>query len=225
MKLNPFDRPSPDPGSLTRVTGGLPGDLVGPDDIPAVPPGRTVPPASELEPSTPVPTRLQRLGAAIDRARPGRSGRNVRKWMETIGMLLIVFGFVCILLGLVRRIAQPVPVPGGPVPDFGWPARRGAGDRRRRLRALRLEHASGRRGPAQRAGHRPLGRPPGAHSAQPRRDAAVENEYGHDHEAGSSGEAVSEDAARRSLAAGISVWRSCCPCSHWRSSPPLAGPG
>ena len=110
MKLNPFDRTSPDPGPLTRVTGSLPGDVVGPDDILAVspaspgsssspPPGRIVPPPSELEPSTPVPTRLQRLGAAIDRARPSRSGRNVRKWMETIGMLLIVFGFVCILLG------------------------------------------------------------------------------------------------------------------------------
>jgi hypothetical protein len=103
MKLNPFDRTSPDPGPLTRVTGGLPGDAVGPDDVLAAPsplaPGRTVPPASELEPSTPVPTRLQRLGAAIDRARPSRSGRNVRKWMETIGMLLIAFGFVCILLG------------------------------------------------------------------------------------------------------------------------------
>jgi hypothetical protein len=109
MKLNPFDRTSPDPGPLTRVTGGLPGDVVGPEDVLAVPSplsplsaslsDRTVPPASELEPSTPVPTRLQRLGAAIDRARPSRSGRNVRKWMETIGMLLVVFGFVCILLG------------------------------------------------------------------------------------------------------------------------------
>jgi hypothetical protein len=107
MKLNPFDRTASDPGPLTRVTGGLPGDVVGPDDILAAASasasasasGRTVPPASELEPSTPVPTRLQRLGAAIDRARPSRSGRNVRKWMETIGMLLVVFGFVCILLG------------------------------------------------------------------------------------------------------------------------------
>ena len=46
-----------------------------------------------------MPTRLQRLAAVVDRARPGRGGRNVRKWMETIGMALIVFGFVCILLG------------------------------------------------------------------------------------------------------------------------------
>jgi hypothetical protein len=100
MKLNPFDRTAADdPGALTRVTGGLPGDTVGPDDIFAAAPGRAVPPASELEPSTPVPTRLQRLAAAVDRARPSRSGRNVRKWMETIGMSLIVFGFVCILLG------------------------------------------------------------------------------------------------------------------------------
>lgn len=103
MKLNPFDRSAvdADPGLLTRVTGvgGLPGDVVDPNDILAAAPGRTVPPASELETSTPVPTRLQRLAAAVDRARPSRSGRNVRKWMETIGMSLIVFGFVCILLG------------------------------------------------------------------------------------------------------------------------------
>ena len=101
MKLNPFDRTATDPGPLTRVTGGLPGDVVGPDGVLAASPGpgHRVPPAAELEPSTPVPTRLQRLGAAIDRARPSRSGRNVRKWMETIGMVLIVFGFVCILLG------------------------------------------------------------------------------------------------------------------------------
>jgi hypothetical protein len=97
MKLNPFGSTSSDPGELTRITGGMPGDPVLPAD--AVAPARTVPPASELEPSTPVPTRLQRLAAAVDRARPGRSGRNVRKWMETIGMVLIVFGFVCILLG------------------------------------------------------------------------------------------------------------------------------
>ncbi|MFZ0249813.1 MAG: hypothetical protein WAL61_07695, partial [Acidimicrobiales bacterium] len=66
MKLNPFDRAAADPGQLTRVTGGLPGltgDVVGPHDIlaGAPAPGRTVPPASELEPSTPVPTRLRRL--------------------------------------------------------------------------------------------------------------------------------------------------------------------
>jgi hypothetical protein len=101
MKLNPFDRTAPDPGPLTRVTGGLPGDVVGPDDILAVPP------ASELEPSTPVPSRLQRLGAAIDRARPSRGGRNIRKWMETIGMSFIVFGFVCILLGWYGAAHSP----------------------------------------------------------------------------------------------------------------------
>ena len=101
MKLNPFERSSTETGPLTRVTGGRPGDVVAPEEVfgASVPQARTVPPASDLEASTPVPTRLQRLGAAIDRARPGRSGRNVRKWMETIGMLLIVFGFVCILLG------------------------------------------------------------------------------------------------------------------------------
>ena len=86
-------RTTPDPGPPTHVTG---------DPVNAV-----VPPASELGPSTPVPTRLQRLAAVVDRARPGRSGRNVRKWMETIGMSLIVFGFVCILLGWYGAAHSP----------------------------------------------------------------------------------------------------------------------
>jgi hypothetical protein len=106
MKLNPFGSAPSDPGELTRITGGMPGDPVLPADAVA-PQGRIVPPASELEPSTPVPTRLQRLAAAVDRARPGRSGRNVRKWMETIGMVLIVFGFVCILLGWYGAAHSP----------------------------------------------------------------------------------------------------------------------
>lgn len=95
-------RSTPDPGRLTRVTGG-PGDG-------ALVPGATTSPISpvpELEPSTPVPTRLQRLAAVIDRARPGRGGRNVRKWMETIGMSLIVFGFVCIILGWYGSAHSP----------------------------------------------------------------------------------------------------------------------
>src|SRR5258708_3864961 len=97
MKLLGRSAPDPDPGLLTRVTG-LPGDAVAPP---------AVPPASELEPSTPVPTRLQRLAGVADGARPGRSGRNVRKWMETIGMSLIVFGFVCILLGWYGAAHSP----------------------------------------------------------------------------------------------------------------------
>ena len=96
-------RSSPDPGRLTRVTGQTGnGQVVGPSTIPT-----PIPPAPELEPSTPVPTRLQRLAAVIDRARPGRGGRNVRKWMETIGMSLIVFGFVCIILGWYGSAHSP----------------------------------------------------------------------------------------------------------------------
>ena len=129
-----------------------------------------------------MPTRLQRLGAVIDRARPSRSGRNVRKWMETIGMALIVFGFVCILLGWYGAAHSPylyqeVPylISGG---LLGVALVIGGG----MLRALRLEHAPGRGGPAQRAGHRPLRRPARAHSAQPRRDPAGRDECGHEHE-------------------------------------------
>jgi hypothetical protein len=175
MKLNPFDRTSPDPGPLTRAMG----EVAGPDDVAPV---RTVPPASELQPSTPVPTRLQRLGAAIDRARPSRSGRNVRKWMETIGMLLIVFGFVCILLGWYGAshspyLYQEIPylisggllgvalvIGGGVFVRCAWSMRQVEEDRRNALAIVRsvdrLERIL-----------RSLD--------ETRR---VENEYGHDHE-------------------------------------------
>ncbi len=107
MKLNLLGRSSPDPGAVTRFTG-----LPDPDSESDVAPtsaaaAAAVTPASQLEPSTPVPTRLQRLAAAIDRARPSRSGRNIRKWMETIGMVLIVFGFVCIVLGWYGAAHSP----------------------------------------------------------------------------------------------------------------------
>jgi hypothetical protein len=95
-------RSSTDPGRLTRVTGQS-GDGV----LVTAPVPPAVPPASELEPSTPVPTRLQRLAAVVDRARPGRGGRNVRKWMETIGASLIVFGFVVIILGWYGSAHSP----------------------------------------------------------------------------------------------------------------------
>ncbi len=182
MKLNPFDRTSPDPGSLTRVTGGLPGEVVAPDDVGLsrrCAPCRR-PPSSQ--PSTPVPTRLQRLGAAIDRARPSRSGRNVRKWMETIGMLLIVFGFVCILLGWYGAshspyLYQEIPylisggllgvalvIGGGVFVRCAWSMRQVEEDRRNALAIVRsvdrLERIL-----------RSLD--------ETRR---VENEYGHDHE-------------------------------------------
>jgi hypothetical protein len=98
MKLNPLGRSSSDDSGLA-------------------PPAHTAPPAAEVRPptstststspSTPVPTRLRRLGVAIDRARPSRSGRNIRKWMEMIGMALIVFGFVCILLGWYGAAHSP----------------------------------------------------------------------------------------------------------------------
>jgi hypothetical protein len=86
----------PDPGEVTRVSAspdisGLSGPIVVPP-LPDTPEG-------EANGATPVPTRLQRLAAVVDRARPGRSSRNVRKWLEWIGMAAIVFGFVAILLG------------------------------------------------------------------------------------------------------------------------------
>jgi hypothetical protein len=93
----------PDPGEVTRV--GASSDfsaLAGPV---VVPPVQAVPDGANG--ATPVPTRLQRLAAVVDRARPGRSSRNVRKWLEWIGMALIVFGFVCILLGWYGAANSP----------------------------------------------------------------------------------------------------------------------
>jgi hypothetical protein len=94
----------PDPGEVTRVTAspdisGLSGPMV----VSPAPAG----PDGETNGSTPVPTRLQRLAAVVDRARPGRSSRNVRKWLEWVGMGLIVFGFVCILLGWYGAANSP----------------------------------------------------------------------------------------------------------------------
>ncbi len=48
---------------------------------------------------TPVDTRLGRLAAVVERARRKGGGANMRRWLELIGMAMIVFGFVCILLG------------------------------------------------------------------------------------------------------------------------------
>lgn len=97
MKL--LGRSPSEPGEVTKVSGLPDGAPLGA----AVPPG----PADLEEAATPVPTRLQRLGAVLDRARPGRAGRNVRKWLETIGMALIVFGFVCILIGWYGAAHSP----------------------------------------------------------------------------------------------------------------------
>ena len=49
--------------------------------------------------ATPVDTRLGRLAAVVERARRKGGGPNMRRWLELIGMAMIVFGFVCILLG------------------------------------------------------------------------------------------------------------------------------
>jgi hypothetical protein len=142
MKL--LGRSTPDPGTVTPVIGGY-GDAVVPPPVPAAP----------GDPATPVPTRLQRLAAVVDRARPGRSGRNVRKWLETIGMSAMVFGFVCILLGWYGAshspyLYQEVPylisggllgvalvIGGGVLVRCGWSMRQVEEDRRNALAIVR----------------------------------------------------------------------------------------
>lgn len=95
---------APDPGEVTRL--GASSDLSGLSG-PVVVPAAPAAPQSEANGATPVPTRLQRLAAVVDRARPGRSSRNVRKWLEWIGMALVAFGFVCILLGWYGAANSP----------------------------------------------------------------------------------------------------------------------
>ncbi len=77
---------TPDLGEVRPVTSSGLGDV-------------PVPPPDPATGATPVPTRLSRLAAVVDTARRKGAGRNVRKWLEMIGMALIVLGFVCILLG------------------------------------------------------------------------------------------------------------------------------
>jgi len=105
-----FGRSSPDreePGTVTRVTPGDPHpDWTAPaawasDAAPAAAtPGSSTPDrASAAPPAEQVPSRLQRLAKLVEKARPGRAGRNVRKTMQTAGMAAIILGFVFILLG------------------------------------------------------------------------------------------------------------------------------
>lgn len=104
MKFPGRSSGDPDPGEVTRV--GASSDLSGLAGPIVVPPAPDAP-EGEANGATPVPTRLQRLAAVVDRARPGRSSRNVRKWLEWIGMALVVFGFVCILLGWYGAANSP----------------------------------------------------------------------------------------------------------------------
>jgi hypothetical protein len=74
-----------------------------PRAVPAAPAG--VPDQDET--STPVQSRLARLSALVEKARPGRAGRNVRKTMQTVGMAVIILGFALILLGWYGAAHSP----------------------------------------------------------------------------------------------------------------------
>jgi hypothetical protein len=76
---------SPETDDVRRVTG-RPGE------------GDGVHPTPEVV-ATPVASRLQRLSGLVEGARRGRTDRNVRKIMQILGMLVIGFGFACIVLG------------------------------------------------------------------------------------------------------------------------------
>jgi hypothetical protein len=99
MKLFSRSSSSDTPGQVTRVIGqptAAPGAVPGGAGSPGAPHAEMAAPAGGV---TPVPSRLARLAAVVDKARPGRAGRNVRKILQTLGMAAIVLGFVAILLG------------------------------------------------------------------------------------------------------------------------------
>jgi hypothetical protein len=76
-----------DDETVRRVTGH-PGEGLDPDA-----------PAAPHQGPAPLPSRLSRLSAVVERATSSGNRRNVRKIMETIGMAAIAMGFVAILLG------------------------------------------------------------------------------------------------------------------------------
>jgi len=84
MKLLGRSKPTEDV-PVRRVTG-RPGDA------------EVVTPAP-ADAAAPLAGRLQRLSGVVEGVRRGNGGRNVRKFMQILGMLTIAFGFVCILLG------------------------------------------------------------------------------------------------------------------------------
>jgi hypothetical protein len=109
-----FGRSSPDDdlGNVTPVkaTGsdGLAGAAWPPDaGVPVEMAPRTVAPAAVPPAEVPAPSRLARLSALVEKARPGRAGRNVRKTMQMAGMAVIVLGFVFILLGWYGAAHSP----------------------------------------------------------------------------------------------------------------------
>jgi hypothetical protein len=100
-----------DPGNVTPVKGigsdagaGWRHDAGAPVPLPGSVPPAVVPPA---EVPAAAPSRLARLSALVDKARPGRAGRNVRKTMQMAGMAVIVLGFVFILLGWYGAAHSP----------------------------------------------------------------------------------------------------------------------
>ncbi|HUC05459.1 MAG TPA: hypothetical protein VL961_08660 [Acidimicrobiales bacterium] len=68
-------------------------------------PGGSAAVGPEAGGAMPVPRRLERLAAVVDRNQ--RSDRDVRKIMQVLGMLAIGFGFVCIVLGWYGAAHSP----------------------------------------------------------------------------------------------------------------------
>ena len=127
--MNLFGRSSdqPDPGD---VTGSARRRRHQRHRDAAVPPAPVAPAEADG-----IDTGADAPGATGRRGRTGAAraaaAATCARGCESLGMAVIVFGFVVHPARLVRRRAQPVPLRGDPLPDLGWSARGGAGHRRR----------------------------------------------------------------------------------------------
>jgi hypothetical protein len=105
MPIFGHSEPDDDPGTVTRVSASP--EPLSPGQPVVVPAAADPAPDAAPAGATPVPKRLSRLAALVDRSRPGRQGRNVRKILQIVGMIGIIFGFVLILLGWYGAAHSP----------------------------------------------------------------------------------------------------------------------
>ena len=96
------------PGEVRRVTG-TPQGAAGPGGAsPALGAlGTAGVGTTPVDGPTPVPTRLQRLAASVEKSRRNRSDRDVRKLMSVVGMVALGAGFVVIIAGWYGAAHSP----------------------------------------------------------------------------------------------------------------------
>jgi len=84
---------------MTSYAGsGAPGDLGEVRRLTGSP-GGTATRSAPIAGPPPAPDRMHRLANEVDRSRGGRSDRDLRKIMQTLGMVTVGFGIACIVFG------------------------------------------------------------------------------------------------------------------------------